>query len=310
METQINDYFCAKFKEARLLLSGENTGAVAEKLESASTDFSIIFDNFSKMITLMDNLRAECKDKASEIRDEIELKEKYDEKKDEKFSFVFQGKYKNMSWGDITDIEDRREHIIASTEAIEKKLSEPPEQIPWKRIDTLDNIKLPKEISLRMISRLDNLPPALGWYSGDKTHREGIYIRLPENMFVRIPFPNVIDGTQNYTRNKTIKCKYETEDQCLENRKFLADRYSTNVRECLFAHKGDVYSKVGTNFRCPTNPRFGSHSHLKDDIEALKADDIKPVLMYALSDVLNCFLWGDFHHADDRIVFSEVEVCQ
>jgi hypothetical protein len=215
-----------------------------------------------------------------------------------------------MSWGDMGDIEDRREDIINSTEAIEKKLSAPPEKIPWKKIDTLDNIKLPKEISLRVVSRLDNLPPALGWFSGDKTHREGIYIRLPENMFVRIPFPNVIDGTQNYTRNKTIKCKYETEDQCLENRKFLAERYTTNVRDCLFAHKGDVYSKVGTNFRCPSNPRFGCHAHLKDDIETLKADDIKPVLMYALSDVLNCFLWSDFHHADDRIIFSEVEICQ
>ncbi len=311
MESQINNYFREQFKEARLLLSEDNTTEIAEKLESVATEFSIIFDNFSKMITLMDNLRTECKDKAAEIRDELELNNKFNNnKKDIKFSFVFQGKYKNMSWGDIADIEDRRENVINSSELIEKKLLEPPEKIPWKTLDTLDNIKLPKEISLRMVSRLDNLPPALGWYSGDKTHREGIYIRLPENMFVRIPFPNVIDGTQNYTRNKTIKCKYETEEQCVENRKFLADRYSTNIRECLFAHKGDIYSKVGTNFRCPSNPRFGSHDHLKTDIESLKADDIKPVLMYALSDVLNCFLWSDFHHSDDRIVFSEVEVCQ
>jgi hypothetical protein len=269
-----------------------------------------IFDTFSKMVTLMDNLRSECKDKASEIRDELELKKKYDEKTYDKFSFVFRGKYKNMSWGDISDIEDRRENIIASVEAIEKTLSEPPEKVPRKKIDTLDNIRLPKEISLKMVSHLDDLPSALGWYAGDKTHREGIYIRFPENMFVRIPFPNLIDGTQNYTRNKTIKCKFENKDQCFENREFLAEKYSANVRECLFAHKGDVYTKVGTNFRCPSNPRFGSHAHLKNDIESLKADDIKPVLMYALSDVLNCFLWSDFHHADDRIVFSEVEVCQ
>jgi hypothetical protein len=310
MESQINDYFCAKFKEARTLLSGENTAKVAENLESMCMDFTVIFDNFSKMVTLMDNLRNECKDKALEIRDELELKEKYDGKPENKFSFVFQGKYKNMSWGDIEDIEDKRDEVIASSEEIEKKLSKPIDKIPLKKINILDKIKLPKEISIRMVSRLDNLPPAFGWYSGDKTHREGIYIRFPENMFVRIPFPNVIDGTQNYTRNKTIKCKYETKDQCDENCKFLADRYNTKIRECLFAHKGDVYSKVGTNFRCPSNPRFGNHAHLKTDIEEMKADDIKPVLMYALSDILNCFLWSDFHHSDDRIVFSDVEVCQ
>jgi hypothetical protein len=309
METEINEYFCEKFKEARLLLSGDNNIDIAEKLEYAAMDFSVIFDNFSKMVTLMDNLRTECKNKACEIRDELEFKKKYDEKTGDKFSFVFLGRCKNMSWGDISDIEDRRENIIASTEKIEKTLSEPYEKVPRKNIDTLDNIKLPKEISLKMVASLDDLPSALRWYSGDKKHREGIYIRFPENMFVRIPFPDVIDGTQNYIRNKTLKCKFETENQCFENRKFLAERYGTKVRECLYAHKGEVYTKVGTTSRCPSNPRFGSHKHLKNDIESLKADDIKPVLMYALSDVLNCFLWSDFHHSDDRIVFSEVEVC-
>jgi hypothetical protein len=38
IETEINNYFCTKFKEARLLLSGENTIDVAEKLEYTTTD--------------------------------------------------------------------------------------------------------------------------------------------------------------------------------------------------------------------------------------------------------------------------------
>jgi hypothetical protein len=309
MENQINNYFGGLFKDARILLTTESV-EVVNKLEECSLNFSVILDQHKKMVTLMENLMGECRDKAAEIREEQEMKKKYDSKESDKFSFVFKGRYKNMSWGDISDIEDRRENVIHESKKIETSLSASHVEIPWKSIDTLDGVSLPKDVKIRMVPRLDNLPPALGWYSGDKKHRAGIYIRLPENMFVRIPFPNVIDGTQNYTRNKTIKCKYETIDQCLENRKFLADRYSTDTRECLFAHKGDTYAKVGTNFRCPVNPRFGNHTHLKTDIESLKADDIKPVLMYALSDVLACFLWSDYHHSNDRIVFSEVEICQ
>jgi len=310
MEKPIDDYFSKMFRNARLALGSGNTPHNASELEKLVLNFSICKDKYSQMINLMNNLHNECKDKALEIREEISLKSKFEKKKEDKFSFVFQGKYKNMSWGDISDIEERRSSVIEESKNVEKKLSQKPESVPWKVITSLNEINLPNEIRLRMVSRLDNLPPAFGWYQGDKKHREGMYIRLHENMFIRIPFPNVIDGTQNYARNKTIKCKYETVDQCLENRKFLADRYSTEIRDCLFAHKGDTYAKVGTNFRCPANPRFGNHIHLKEDVSSMKADDIKPVLMYALSDLLACYLWNDFHHKNDRIVFSGVEICQ
>lgn len=310
METQIKNHFSEMFKEARLLLTMDGNEDVARNLEKTSMKLGVMYDMFTHLTVLMNNLHRECQEKAVEIREEIELKKKYDEKSGDKFAFVFHGKYKNMSWGDIADLEDRRENLIKESEQMETKLVEIPEQIPFKKITVLDGVNLPKEIKVRMVSRLDNLPPAFGWYSGDKNYRAGIYIRLPENMFVRIPFPDVIDGTQNYTRNKTIKCKYETEDQCYESRKFLADRYNTEIRECLFAHKGDVYSKVGNNFRCPVNPRFGNHSHLKTDIENLKADDIKPVLMYSLSDLFSCYLWNDYHHSEDRIIFGNVEECQ
>lgn len=310
MEKQIDEHFRKLFEKARLLLSENNSSEVASALEKSVLNFEVITDKYSRLITLMTNLKNECQDKAVEIREELDLKEKYEAKNENKFSFVFQGRYKNMSWGDIADLEDRCDSAISDAKEAENILEQPPSQLPWKKITSIDGADLPKEISIRMVSRLDNLPPAFGWYSGDKKHKAGIYIRLPENMFIRVPFPNVIDGTQNYTRNKTIKCKYETEDQCLESRKFLSERYNTEIRNCLFAHKGDVYSKVGTNFRCPSNPRFGSHEGFKSDVEALKSDDIKPVLMYALSDLLACFVWNDYHHSNDRIVFSDIEVCQ
>lgn len=311
MENTIEEYFRDCFKESRNLLKKKNSADTASKLEKNVLKFSIIIDKYSNLIDLMKNLKNECRDKALEIREELELKEKFDSKENNKFRFVFQGKYKNMSWGEISDLEEKRDNIINNTKKIEKKLcKEKQNSIPWKNIKFMDSVKLPKELNIRMVSRLDNLPPAFGWYSGDKKHKEGVYIRLPENMFIRIPFPDTIDGTQQNSRIRTVKCKYETHEQCMENRKFLADRYETNIRDCFFAHKNDKYTKVGTNFRCPSKPRFGNHKTLNWDIENIKSNDIKIILMYALSDLFTCLIWNDYHHSNDRIIFSDIEICQ
>jgi hypothetical protein len=313
MEKQINNYFSEVFREARLLLMANNTADIVPDLENKAATLSVIYDSHKKIVDLIEGLRHECKNKADEILEEIELKQSYDNKSGDKFPFIFQGKNKNMSWGDMADIEDRRINMIANSASVEETLvkEEPsPEKNMYKKLNSINGVNLPKEIRVKLIPHLDDLEPALGWYPGDRNHKEGIYIRLPENLFIRIPFPDVIDGTQNFNRSKTIKCKYESLEQCEENRQYLSGKFNTDVRECLFAHKGDNYSKVGTNFHCPSNPRFGNHAHLKEDIENLKVDGIKPVLMYALSDILMCYLWNDYHHANDRIVFNSVEICQ
>ncbi len=312
MEDQINAYFVGLFREARILLVAQPGDA--DKLEKMARDFASMHARLTEITTLMNNLKSECQDRAAEIYEDSELKKKLNES-DGAFPFVIHGKNKNMSWGDLADIEDRREAALASAEEIETKLLEPipeepePPRLEYKTLDNLDGVALPKEIKLQSVAKLNDLPSAFAWYTGDQTHRPGIYMRI-NGLFLRIPLPDVIDSANNFARSKTIKCKYESESACLDNRKFLANKYFTETRECLFAHHGDAYTKVGANFRCPVNPRFGNHRHLSADITSIKSNDIKPMLMYALSDLAMCFIWNDYHHQDDRMVFSDVEICQ
>lgn len=322
---QFGAYFSDQFREARLLLASDGSADLVLKLEDVSSRFASMHTQLNCILILMTNLQKECFDKASEIQDEIELAKKADTG----LPFVFHGKHSGLSWGDMSDIEDRRNLVIQQSTQLETALTDAPElkadsaplrsnarahgkrrENTCKEITSIDGVSLPKKFALKEVSSLDDLQSAIAWYVGDKTHRSGIYIRLLENMFVRIPFPDVIDGAHNFARTKTIKCKYETEDKCLENRRFLANKFKTELRECLFAHHGEPYTKVGTNFRCPALPRIGNHANLKSDIDAIKANDIKPLLMYALSDLLTCVIWHDFHHSDDKIIFSDVEICQ
>ena len=309
MEDTINTYYVNAFRAARSLIVAEGSENLADQLDATSRDFTAIHSRLVEISTLMDNLRRECQDRANEIREDIESRKKLEESPDGKFPFVFHGKSKNMSWGDLADIEDRRDAILAQSEHIESKLLEPEPLTIYKTLDNLNGVELPKEIKIQIVPKLNDLASAFAWYPGDQVHAAGIYIRL-ENLFIKVPFPDVIDSSQNFARIKTIKCKYESEAQCLENRKFLANKYSSEMRDCLFAHHGDLYTKVGTNFRCPVNPRFGNHKHFKSDVAAIKANDIKPLMMYALSDLASCFIWNNFHHSTDRVVFSDTEICQ
>ncbi len=312
MEDQINAYFVGLFREARILLVSQSGDF--DRLEKMSEDFASMHSRLIEITTLMNNLKGECHNRAVEIREDAELKKTLAESEGA-FPFVIHGKHKNMSWGDLADIEDRREAALARAEEIEAKLLAPILEEPetprpeYKTLDNFDGVSLPKEIKLSKVSKLSDLPSAFSWYTGDQTHRAGIYMRI-DNLFLRVPLPEVIDSANNFARNKTIKCKYESESACMENRKFLANKYFTETRECLFAHHGDKYTKVGANFRCPINPRFGNHRHLSSDIASIKANDIKPLLMYALSDLALCFIWNDYHHPADRMVFSDVEICQ
>lgn len=304
----INTYFQSLFKDARNSITGEITVENAEHLEDLVKVFTTVYDNHKKIINLLGNLKEECKDKAFEIRSELSLD--LDKDKKNKFTFVFRGKT-GMTWGEMDELETQRNLLMDKSKELEKDLkkSGDPSKEKYKKLTVLDGVELPKEIKVKMVSRLESLPTAFGWYNGDKKHREGIYIRLPKNMFVRVPFPNVIDGTKNYNRSKTIRCKHVTEQQCYDNRKFMADQHGTSVRDCFFAHKGDTYSKVGTNFRCPAIPRIGNHRYLTLDLNDAKSDDIKPLLMNSLSDLLVCYLWNNQQHADDKMIMSDVEIC-
>ena len=155
------------------------------------------------------------------------------------------------------------------------------------------------------------MPNTFYWYNGDKKNPPGVYACLSPGFCVRVPFPDIIDATNSYNRTGSIRCKHDTQHECLKIRRDLASRYNSDVRECTFAHKNDKYIKIGTLFRCPNMPHFGTHRTLSKDLDSILDEDIKTMLMYSLSDMLLSSLWYQKKHPSKKtsLVLTDIDVC-
>lgn len=287
-------------KLTRILLTEDENSV--NSLDIHILKLNAIVEKHKNIVENIEELLYECRNRHAEILELNSLKKKGETS----FCFVFQGKNKVMAWGDMHDIELKREKLLDNADFIAENFNKL--NVETKEITTLDKLSLKAPIAMQKITNLSSLPCALHWYIGDSINKEGVYIRLHNNMIVRVPMPDLIDGTKNYTRDKTIKCKYETLGKCYEVRKQLSQKYEAPIRECLFAHLGDSFVKVGSSFRCPANPRFGDHRHLETDMENMTVEDIKPILMYSLSDVLLTYIWKEKNA--DNIILNDINICK
>jgi hypothetical protein len=263
-------------------------------LESFSLYLNEMNDKLSMILNLTDKYATECLNKATEIRKDIELNGKYASDPSHMF-FAHQEKYKGMSWADMSEKEDKTENILNQVKEIVQK---PPEKqnyvhnlITYKTIDSVYDVNIGFPYKIPIINKLSDIPPSFYWFNGDDKHQEGIYTSLSNGFYIKVPFPNIIDATNSYDRTGSIKCKYNTYNDCLKIRTDLSNKYNTDTRECNFAHKNDKYVKIGTTFRCPSMPHFGAHTSLSRDLGTIPTGDIKTMLMYSLSDMLISSLW-------------------
>lgn len=143
-----------------------------------------------------------------------------------------------------------------------------------------------KSNKIRQVSDLHTMQPALAYFAGDKKYPEGIYTCIDRDVFVRIPFPQVIDSQKEQNKYKTVRCKYKTKRACDEQKNKMASYHSSSLRSCNFAHRGDRIIKLGFQSRCPSMPNFGDpETFLRDANSAdISLDDIKSLLFYGLND--------------------------
>jgi hypothetical protein len=145
-----------------------------------------------------------------------------------------------------------------------------------------------------MVSSLQDIPPMFYWYSDKKkTEDAGIYCCILPGVYAKVPFPEVIDNSEDFSRAKSICCKYFTKENCENNREIIARQKSTSVRSCNFAHNGDKYVKISTSSRCPRRSTFGSPSTLVSDINEVGMHDIKQIMLYGISDLISAYVWFD-----------------
>lgn len=168
-------------------------------------------------------------------------------------------------------------------------------------VDLGDNI-----LRLPIIEDIKSMPPSLWWYNGDKFHKKGIYTSLCDGFYVKVPFPNLVSGSES--KIKTIRCKHRTFDDCKLNRRlsFKGDE----TKKCNFVHHGEKFIKLGFWARCELE-RFGNHETLNQDLDIITNFDIKHILMYSLSDILLSLLWyqNKFKNSKD-LLLSGLDIFQ
>lgn len=284
-----------------------NTIQNAKKLESYSTYLSEMNEKLEHILNISNKYVNECLDKATEIREYVDLNDKYKHDKFPIFS-ITKELNKNIIWADVVELEDKKNNLLHDVKKItEDKTEYNQKNIMYKNIEN-EYKYINFKYQIPIINRLDEIPQSLYWYKGDKDNPKGIYTSLSPGFYVQVPFPDVIDGTKDFNRICSIKCKYNTIDECLKIRQDLSNKFNSDIRVCNFAHKGENYTKIGTSFRCPNIPRFGNHNFLNTDLENLPHNDMKMLLMYSLSDMMLSSMWFQKKQLPN-MVLTKIDTC-
>jgi hypothetical protein len=242
-------------------------------------------------------------------------KQKYN-KKFLKMNYVFSLMHKNESWSDISEKEFSAEYIENKIKSYihNKKLSynslpETSKPYRYKEINSIDNVPLPNSLYLPIINKLNIIPHSMYWYNGDNTYPAGVYIKII-NKYIKIPLMNVtnlihyndLNNKERVKENRkqSIKCPYSNLQDCGVNKQ------STN---CMYAHTGDKYLRVGTQFRCPSVPGFGNYKSLSCDLNKINSNDINIILMNALNDILLSAMWFQKKMPSSDNIITDIEIC-
>jgi hypothetical protein len=151
-------------------------------------------------------------------------------------------------------------------------------------------------LKLPSVSDLNDIPSAMYFYNN------GIYMRLPNNNVVKIPFPETVDSKKEYDRKHSIRCKYQTKTECVAQRKKMANLHNSQVRICNYAHENEKLIKIGYPSRCPNVPNFGNPTTMSQDIKHVNKHDIKNTLMYGLSDLVSCVVYFDYNNINNLLL--------
>lgn len=160
----------------------------------------------------------------------------------------------------------------------EKKSTSSIERIFIKEMNTHFNVPVVKS--------LDNIPQMFYYFAGNANNSAGLYCCLVNNIYIRVPFPEVIDSTRDYNKIRSIRCKYKTKTCCDEQRSRMAKFHASEVRQCNFAHHGEPLVKIGYPSRCSLIPSFGNPETFINDYKIVDKKSLETIMMYGLSDLI------------------------
>jgi hypothetical protein len=160
-------------------------------------------------------------------------------------------------------------------------------------------------IKIKTVNSLSEICPMLSYFKGDTKNPAGIYCCIMDSVYVKIPYPEMIDINKDYNKVRTIKCKHITLEKCNEYKNKMM-KYNSYNKICNFAHVGDKLVKICNHSRCEKIPNYGNPSTFNYDVEKVGISDIKNILLYGLSDLMCSFLWLDYNKSKN-LTFDKLD---
>jgi hypothetical protein len=261
-------------------------------------------DKLYEILDLTDSLADLYMSKSSKIDQHIATK------KDNPGLTDFQLEYKlyknsGESWADIDEIENKKTQTYLK---IDKQIINNQNHLGCIFLRKIcPSVYLRDPIPLPVVNKLKDITSCFKWFGGDDSNPKGIYICLAKGCFVRVPIMDTVNGLDISSKKGSVKCKYETLEQCSTYRKNMANHYDSSIRECNFAHNGNILKKIGNLHRCPELPEFGKLSTLNKDLKKISDKGIQTIMMYSLSDLILCSMWLESHKKSK--IFKNVDKC-
>jgi hypothetical protein len=257
----------------------EHTTATIKEGELLIKDVNDLLKNIKTDIISLEKIIQECNDFIEDVKDELSQPEKEDQ-------FIYMTKNGLLSY--------------TGKEKYNRKDNKKKQNVIIKELNYKTNIPI--------VTNIKDIKPAFYYLnSNDKNHQSGIYININNDIFIKVPFPDVIDPKKDNEKKNTIKCKYFLQKDCEKNRKRLSKLFNSEIRCCNFAHSGDTLIKLGHTSRCPAIPDFGNPKTFNEDINNLNIRDIKTLLFYSLTDVLLSSLWFENKKEKNKI-YDNIEI--
>lgn len=145
-------------------------------------------------------------------------------------------------------------------------------------------------------------------HATNHTHTSGIYCCISPGVYAKAPFPEIVDGSKDINRMKSIKCKYGTAENCSDQKNKMSKYHNSQIRTCNFAHKGEKIIKIGCQQRCSSVITFGNPSTFSTDVKKINSSDINSLLLYGLNDLIISALWFDNQNGCEKY-YNDLDVC-
>lgn len=276
----------------KLQLSDHTENSINEGTKLISNGSSLV-SMLKRHIQSLETLLCDCEDFVDEVYDDLSHPQPEED-------FVYSSAYGMLSY-------KGREHI-------ERKKEKPSPSInnPSNTTEEYKRTLLPEVdyyFKAQHTNKLSTINPMFQYYNNplDVVNAPGLYCCIVPGVYIRVPFPEIIDSTKEYSRVRSIRCKYRDKEMCDEQRLKMAKYHNSSLRICNFAHKGEQLVKIGYLSRCSSIPRFGDPSTLIRDIKNINLDEIKNVLMYGLNDIITSAIWLDYNKVSN-VTYPNIDI--